>query len=291
MRLLLAILLACGASKTPSTLPLENVVCMLDHKDVDEASGLVLGSQPGTFWTHNDSGGEPVIYGFDQDGKALATVRVDGATARDWEEMAAFDMGGKRFLIVADMGDNLRQRDDLALYLFEEPDLSTKPKKVTPKRTIRFRFPDEPHDAEALAVDPEGQTILLVTKDRDDGTRVYSLPLQPASAPVLTATEITRLELGPPRDESRRRVTAMDISPDGRRVALLTYVDAWVWEREPGQDWHAVFAGDRTAVELPPLMQREGMCFSEDGTALYVNSEGQPMPMVRMAIPGSAASP
>ena len=55
-------------------------------KTIEETSGLA--KIDGTFWTHNDSGGEPALYQFDpHSGEVLRTVFFNGAENKDWEDM------------------------------------------------------------------------------------------------------------------------------------------------------------------------------------------------------------
>src|SRR6185503_2192860 len=57
---------------------------------INESSGLVASrTNPGAYWTHNDSGDGPFIYAFDTRGQSLGTFRVNGATNRDWEDIAS----------------------------------------------------------------------------------------------------------------------------------------------------------------------------------------------------------
>ena len=71
----------------------------------------------------------------------------------------------------------------------------------------------------------------------------------------------------------------MDFAADGSAAVVLTYGAALLFERSPGEPWADALA--RKPVRLPPhnLLQAEGICFSPDGKAIYVVSEG-PFPLV-----------
>lgn len=287
----LALLVACSAGGKPLEDGPGNVVCRHEDPKLDESSGLALGSRPGTFWTLEDSGAEPQLHAFDATCGALGRFDVEGATALDWEDLAAFDLDDQRWLLIADTGDNQRQRPEVTLYLVAEPDLTATTRKVPVTRAIRFRFPDGAHDCEGVAVDPRSRRILLVTKDRGDGTALWELPLDPAQAPVLTASKLATLELAPPGDEAGRRVTALDLSPDGTRAAVLTYTVAWQWSRGPKESWTAAFARAPVPIPLPDLVQREALAYAADGASLFVTSEGSPMPLVVVPVPPAPPLP
>lgn len=278
--LTLLLLTACSSGAPPLEDGPGTVVARVENPALTESSGLAISSRQGVFWTHNDSGGDPELFAFDATGGMVGTWTVSGANAIDWEEVAGFESAEQRFLLVADTGDNKRLRSELQLYLVEEPDLGSTSRTVSPTRTLRIRYPDGAHDCEGLAVDPARKEALLVTKDRDDGTRAYSLTLASPQAQILTAQPVTTLELAPEGDMSGRRVTAADLSPDGTRLVLLTYTFAWEYERKPGEPWADTLARTPRKIELPALEQREAIAYGPDSKTLYLTSEGQPMPLV-----------
>jgi hypothetical protein len=62
----------------------------LQDSAINESSGIVASrTTPGVYWTHNDSGDGPYIYALDEHGARRGTWRVKGASARDWEDIAA----------------------------------------------------------------------------------------------------------------------------------------------------------------------------------------------------------
>ena len=99
--------LLAGCAITPSLAdgPGE-LVCELKNVAVQESSGLARGAN-GLWWTHNDSGGTATLHGFDDQCTRVRKVKLEGANAVDWEEAAAFDQDGKRWLLVADTGTEL----------------------------------------------------------------------------------------------------------------------------------------------------------------------------------------
>ena len=91
-----------------------------------EISGVVASRRhPGVYWTHNDSGNDPRIYGLSTTGQTLGAWQVPNAQNVDWESMTSFrDAGGRCWLVVADIGDNDRQCSDLQLYRIPEPTIA-----------------------------------------------------------------------------------------------------------------------------------------------------------------------
>jgi len=238
---------------------------------INESSGLATGrTNRGVFWTHNDSGGRPRVFAFTMQGKALATVTVTGARARDWEDMASFTFNGRGVLLAADVGDNSANRGVYTLYAFYEPRLSAKRRgaqgAVSLVQTINFKYEDGPHNCESVAVDATDRRIYLVSKAGGGKCRVYSLAWPKRSrkgAHVARAVATLKIPT----------TTAMDISPDGLRAVVLTYGPAFEYARLPTENWAQGFARPGRSIAMPPRAQGESICYGPDGKTLYLTSE------------------
>lgn len=257
---------------------------------IDESSGLAFSRRtPDLLWTHNDSDGEPVLYAIGLDGKLRGSVRLEGLKNIDWEDMASFELDGRAWLMVGDIGENITRKKGAAVYVVPEPaaaELSPERETVLPVAwTVPVRYPDGPHDCESLAVDVREQRIYLLRK-REDQKPLYSLPLRP-SPPGTPTPEAQRLGLVPhiPHPNSEQRAvpvatgrwranpTSMDISGDGLRAVVLTYGDVLLFARKTGESWATAVA--RKPVILPPhgLSQAEAVCFSPDGRSIFVTED------------------
>jgi len=255
-------------------------VCHLADRSITESSGLASSRRhPNVLWTHNDSGARADVHAFDMAGRNLGTWRVQGAASRDWEDMASFTLGGKHWLLLADVGDNERRRKTPRLYLVPEPDADpNRPagpgvRQVRAAMTIPFCYDNGCQDCEAVAVDPNARVVILIAKR---GKRVvYEMPLPDRAPPApLTARKIATLDLG--------WVSAMDISPDGRRAIVGTYGNLLEFTRSPGESWAAAFARKGRMIVAPLRRQGEAVCFGRDGKTIYLTSEGSPCPLMEI---------
>ena len=257
------------------------VIATLANQEIDESSGLACSRLlDGVFWTHNDSGGSAQLYLFDRTGRDLGAYRLEGVDAFDWEDMASFQKDGKNFLLVGDCGNNGLAATIHVLHLVKEP--QTDPKKrgeiesLSVVQTIYFTFEDDHRDCEALAVDTTNNCIYFATKQREGGTLVYELPwstIEPKKA--VPAKRIAALEIPP--------ATAMDISPDGRRAVILSYGDAYEFQREEKESWQQAFARPARTIVLPERIQGESICYGRDGKTLYLTSEKVPTPLIEVS--------
>src|SRR5690242_9609799 len=90
---------------------------VLSDPDLDEVSGLAASrAHAGIYWAQNDSGNGAKVVAMKADGSRVATLTVAGAENVDWEDLDAFDLDGKHYLMIADTGDNGGIRKQLTLY-------------------------------------------------------------------------------------------------------------------------------------------------------------------------------
>lgn len=198
---------ACRVEGPPAPLP----------DAVHEASGLALGRRgPGVLWTHGDSG-EPRLLAVSPDGTVLGTVRVAGASAGDWEDIAAGPCAAGACLYVGDIGDNDASRPRITVYRLPEP--APGDGTSAPAEALHATYPDGPHDAEALFVDGGGR-IYVVTKGETGPVAVYRYPDSPRPGAVSRLERVAELSDG--KVGRNDRITGADVSADGRWVALRT---------------------------------------------------------------------
>jgi len=260
-------------------------LCKLANAMIDESSGMACSrNRPGVFWTHNDSGDAARIYAFDTKGKDLGWCDLAGIQAFDWEDMASFRLDGKNYLLLGDTGNNGLAATVHMLYLVEEPPVEPKQgvtvRKVPVAQIMHFCYEDDHRNCEAVAADPTSKTILLVTKEREPATCYVYAMAWPANNPMkaTVARKIATLKVPP--------VTALDISPDGRRAVVLSYANAYEYTRDPKEDWAAAFSRRPCEIVLPERIQGESICYGRDGKTLYLTSEKLPTPLFEVPVKG-----
>jgi len=148
--------------------------------------------------------------------------------------------------------------------------------------TFRFRYPDGPHDAEALLIHPASGDLYIVTKARgnDTETLVFKAKAPQRSGTLTTLTEVTQLHI--PGESPLMlligRVTGGDIAPDGRRLILCDYQRGWEYTLSAGAtDFDKIWSTEPQPVDLGARKQGEGVCYRLDGQAVLSTSEGTPM--------------
>jgi hypothetical protein len=266
-------------------------VAIIKDKSISESSGLVASrTTPGAYWTHNDSGDGPFIYAFDTRGDSFGTFRVNGAEARDWEDIAAGPgpQPNRSYLYIGDIGDNDAVRPDVIVYRVAEPALSTSTRKFTKSRpgstelaeAIRLKYPDGKHDAEALLIHPRTGNLYIVTKVLIANPVVYE-----AVAPLTVGKSITMRRVGEPRVPSLfgGAITGGSISPDGRRVALCDYFSGYELALPAGMsNFDDIWKQKMTSFDLGKRKQGESITYRLDGKAFLATSEGKQSPLIQV---------
>lgn len=250
-------------------------VCTLP-KILNESSGLI-NDIPNHFWSHNDSGGEPTMYAFNDKGKLLRSVRILNAGNIDWED-AVMDNAGN--LYIGDFGNNDQSRAKLTIYVIKNFETNTadsiSAQKIEFTYSDRLTFPnDAAHrffDAEAMLV--HSDSIYIFTKDffaqpYTGSTRIYRVPNKPGSY----AAQFVHSFKTDSTSKWKGAITSAAQTPDGKTIALLAYRTIWVFSDFKNNNfWEG--RQKRFDLKLYQLAQREGLCFSKtDDKTLFISSE------------------
>ena len=246
----------------------------VEDRALSEMSGLVASHRhPGVLWSINDSGSFARLYRVGTQGQALGRVKLSGAWLHDTETLARWQQPERDWLLIGDVGDNRAKRDDVVVHAVAEPDSDDTGARIA--WSLRFRYPDGPRDAEGMAVD-QARAELLVLSKRDQPARLYRVPLsvQGGEHPV------TAEYLGSPRPGAiEGAVTALDLSEDGRDLAVLTYRGLYLWHRDGDESWAQVLQRAPRSLPLPAMRKAEAMALHPTPGSIMVGSEHRPTPL------------
>jgi len=260
--LLLLTCLACGES------PKLHLLGKLPSK-LNETSACELVN--GLIWTTEDHGNSPELFAIDKSGKLVHTLRISGVANNDWEELTS---DTDKNLYIGDFGNNENKRQNLAIYKINAPTLSED--ETTPSVITTFYYPDQkkfpPKKSERI-FDCEsffalGNYFYLFSKNRSSGfdgtTILYRVPNMPGN---FAAEKISEFQTC--GNYNHCAVTSADISPDGKKVVLLSSDKIWIFEGFNGDDF---FSGKATEIPLDDFSQKEGICFASN-TELFITDE------------------
>jgi len=261
----------------------------IEYEAVRESSGLAVSRRADDLlWTHNDSGDGPVLYAFDLTGKHRGAVMLDGVWAIDWEDMAGAVLDDQPTLIVGDIGDNARKRRRVSVYFVAEPkpdDLAANAPDTLPRvepAKLNLTYPEPAYDAESLTIDPTSRQLYLISKQYGGDKR----PTAVFRADLPETIDGQTIELSKVAELRYRPVLAADMSPDARRLVILTFGAAYLYFRHADEDWADALQRAPQRVRIPALQQGEAIAFGRDGQTLYLTSEKRPTPIWRIPVEG-----
>jgi hypothetical protein len=240
-------------------------------------------------WTHNDSGDDAFIFAINNEGDSLGTWKVTNAGNIDWEDISAYkDKSGKCFLYIGEIGDNKAKRHEHLVYRVQEPlvvpaglNSNRKEPLITENaEMLRFAYPDYDQDAETLMVHPNTGDIYVVTKRVSGPAGVYRIEPDFNTTETQRAEQITEISVPAVPNGF---VTGGDISPDGRRVILCDYTQAYELVLPEGTpSFDDIWKQKPEAVELGRRAVGEAVCYSSDGTAIFATSERLNSPLIEI---------
>ncbi|MDR2213191.1 MAG: LpqB family beta-propeller domain-containing protein [Pseudomonadales bacterium] len=264
---------------------------------LSELSGLAHSRrQPKVVWAHNDSGDEARLFALDTQGRSILPTyaaltqygdapqmgktqwqgfAVLGASNVDWEDITADD----NYLYVADLGNNRNRRRNLAIYALSEidPTASTRSAVIQKYPVVypdQHEFPDPSWDFDSESLFAADGNLYVITKHRaatwphkwERGAKLYRLDTRYTDRDNLLTLVDSHPEL--------TAATGAELSPDGQRLAVVSYTELWLFERpaEGGDKWLSAPAR-RIALDPRVLKQVESVTWLDEATLLLGNEQ------------------
>lgn len=265
------------------------VVGRIESSDIAESSGLAASlCQPNVFWTHNDSGDDAFIFAMTSAGKHLGTWRVTNARNVDWEDIAEYKAAdGVCYLYIGDIGNNNLERVEDKVYRVKEPTVSDTGAASNRKHPLQteaaeltvFKYPDTPHNAETLMVQPRSGDIYVLTKRLDGPSLVFKIKPQFTSTQPVIAEKVGEVSLPA---VPNGLLTGGAISPDGKRVFLCDYTAGYELDLSNATNFDDVWKRKPIPVDLGDRKQGEAVTFSPDGKAIFATSENKSSEIVEV---------
>jgi len=212
-----------------------------------EVSGMSCSrTTPGFLWIMSDDNYR--VEAITPQGDVMLSITLTDKPERDdWEGLSTGVYQGKNYLFVGGFGDNGFCRDKYYIFYFEEPSIPSEPIEYTlpvGDNYISYAYPDgKPHNTEALMYDNVENILYIIDKMEHTYCSVFSLPMDTVYGTDLQI--LTKIcDLGIEGEEQFARVTAADMTPDGRWIIIknnmyptpdqaLAY--ALIWNRKDGE--------------------------------------------------------
>lgn len=227
-------------------------------KAITESSGLEIADTSNAFWTHNDSGAQPLLYKISASGQLLDELYVKGARNKDWEDLTKDERGN---IYIGDFGNNANRRKDLKIYKVN----SNRIDSISFSLSDQVKFPPEKSqrnfDLEAFFWYKD--SLYLFSKNRGNKiVKFYRLPDRPGtySAELIGSVKLQAM------------ITAADVSPDGKEFALLGYGKIYLF-RNTNSDSFAFQS--HLCKRFARSGQAEGIVYIDNDQLLITNEGGK----------------
>lgn len=239
----------------------------------NEVSGLAASAiTPDTIWAHTD-GNNGKLFALTTFGAGKGIAVLPNANVVDWEDIAVAPCGGGSCIYLADTGDNTLTRTAVQIYEVDEPGEFRGMMEVT-YRIHDITYPDGPHDAEALFVDPRDGASYVITKQDSNPSTVFLMPRTQATATAVAVATFTV-----PSGDTL--VTAADLRADecGVRLLIRTYSSLFELAAPAGTSIVDLFATAAITRPVAVEPQGESVAFLPSGHAYLTVSDG-PSPTI-----------
>ncbi|WP_121665466.1 hypothetical protein [Mesonia aquimarina] len=242
-------------------------------KDLEEISGIERLHNSNLIWGINDSGNQPIVYGFSENGEIEKEVEIENAKNIDWEDLAT-DHNGTLF--IGDFGNNANDRKNLSIYIvngFLQQGDTAKAEKIEFTFEDQTEFPAKKGNrnfgSEAF-IYKDGY-LYIFTKNRtkhSDGTvNLYKLP---AKAGNYKAKKIDTYKTC---NNNRHGcwITAATINQENNQILLLS--EEKIWRIKDFKEDH-FFQGKIESYTLEgDQTQKESICFKNKNAAYLADEE------------------
>ena len=242
-------------------------------EEVKETSGLFMHN--GRLWTHNDSGGKPILYALDTTTfEIVQRVTLANVKNKDWEDVCTDD----EHVYVGDFGNNKGKRKGLRIYTFPLSELPTEGDASVTADSITFRYADQTefefkkyeHDYDCESLFAGDSCLYIFSKCWKTGTtRLYRIPKTPGDYVIEPVNGFN----------SQGLITGADYDRKNHVLVVVGYVkDIWLPFMYLIYDFdEAGVKLSHRRIEMPQLTgaQTEGICFFKEGMC-YLSAETSP---------------
>ena len=256
----------------------------LDIQKIPEASGIAVSSVFSNRLYHKSDGNNPLIFVTDFRGNIVQELSLPPLEANsDTEELGYGPCGAHRCIFVGDIGDNDLDRAALGLHWFRERDVYSSDN--TPASHLTLKYPDQPHNAEALVVHPKSGDVFVFTKEKSKTpSQIYRLSAEALNSQRTSVTlqpfgHIDVAALLPGSKKKELRITGASVSQDGTRLLLLTYGPvleiAWNFSAPLKATSEMKEGADYGVILFNALDKQEALGFLPDDSGFIVSTEGK----------------
>lgn len=209
-----------------------------------ENSALEYTNQDRLMWTIQDAGNPNALYALDAKGELAKTIEINNAENIDWEDLAS---DTEENIYIGDFGNNKKDREHFTIYKVAKPGNA---KDSASAEKIAFTLPNtmESQDFEAFFL--HENKFYIFSKDNNEAFVI--------SVENSIGNHVAQLVTSFTLDGKNNKITAADISADGKTIVLLNHEKLWKLSKFKGDKF---FEGNVEMIPFGHTSQKEGIVF------------------------------
>ncbi|PRX56502.1 hypothetical protein [Flagellimonas meridianipacifica] len=240
---------------------------------LNEVSGIVA-LKDRSLWVIEDNGNKDKLYQINLKGNLVREVKVENGKNHDWEDITKDRYDN---IYIGDFGNNANDRKNLTILKIDKKQ-GFEDGKVSAKK-IKFEYPEQeefPPKKKNLHFDCEaffhhGNSLYVITKNRarpyTGKAFIYKIPDTPGSYKAKLVGDFKTCT-----DSQFCSITGADISPDGKKIALLGSGFIWLYTDFSFDDFTQ---GKLKVIDVEYRTQQESICFLDNQTLLIADEQSK----------------
>ncbi|MEN8885245.1 MAG: hypothetical protein ABF246_02545 [Winogradskyella sp.] len=226
--------------------------------NLKEVSGTEISIYSKLIWVIEDAGNSTNLYGLNIDGQIVKTVKITNALNKDWEDLTTDSKGN---IYIGDFGNNNKKRKKFTIYKINYNDLS---KEKAEASAINFQLPKDLKSRDFEAFFLYNNAFYIFSKE----AKTFSV----LQVPNVIGNHIAILKSSYNFNGDKNKITAADISADGKTIVLLNHNKIWKLTDYKTDDF---FSGSIENITFKHNSQKEGLCFKTNTTVLITDERNK----------------
>lgn len=222
--------------------------------DLKEVSAAELDLQSDIIWVIEDAGNKPNLIGLNANGKPTKIIRINNAKNHDWEDLTSDKQGN---IYIGDFGNNNEKRKKFKILKVKHTDLS---KDEAIAEIVEFTLPKKQGSKDFEAFFIYNNSFYIISKESKK-ICVFKVPNVIGKHEAVAVTQHKF-------KGKNNRITAADISADGKIIVLLNHDKIWKLSDFKGDDF---FSGTIENLDFNHNSQKEGICFKTNSSVIITD--------------------
>ena len=250
LKRLIFLLLIITSCQSPGLLTIEGSIT----NSLTEVSAAETALNTNILWTIQDAGNSNNLFGLNMKGHIEKNIDISNVKNTDWEDLTSDKLGN---IYIGDFGNNNKKRKNFRILKVNHDDLN---KESAIAEIIEFKLPKDIKSKDFEAFFIHNNIFYIISKENKSFC-VFKVPNEIGRHKAMLKSDY--------KFKGRNnKITAADISEDGKTVILLNHDKLWQLSDFKGDNF---FSGTIKNLSFKHNSQKEGVCFKSASTVLITD--------------------